>query len=109
MLERRAGRRVTSAEAAPIPKPVPVVIDNVPTAPITAAAPAPPSKPKPKPATQQPAERPAVAAPLVDFARRIAAEHQQAHGEPITPGKSRARLGVSDQLAADLLDRIRTA
>ncbi|MEU6744587.1 hypothetical protein ABZ913_35990, partial [Streptosporangium sandarakinum] len=40
---------------------------------------------------------------LVTFARRVADEHHATHGAPITPETLRARLGVSDQLAADLL------
>jgi hypothetical protein len=51
--------------------------------------------------------RPAVA--LVDFARRVAAEHEQANGQPISRDKLRARLGVSNQLASDLLREIRPA
>jgi Protein of unknown function (DUF2637) len=45
---------------------------------------------------------------LVDFARRVAAEHEQAHGQPITRDKLRARLGVSNQLASDLIHQIRS-
>lgn len=48
------------------------------------------------------------AAVLVDFARRVATEHEQTHGQPITRDKLRARLGVSNQLASDLLHQIRT-
>jgi len=40
---------------------------------------------------------------LLAFARRVAEEHQAKHGKPITRDLLRARLGVSDQLAADLL------
>jgi hypothetical protein len=54
----------------------------------------------------QPEARPAAA--LVDFARRIAAEHHDSHGHPITRDTLRARLGVSNQLASDLLHQIRT-
>ncbi|WP_067806497.1 DUF2637 domain-containing protein [Actinomadura formosensis] len=50
----------------------------------------------------------APAGPLVDFARRIAAEHQTEHGKPITRDALRARLGVSNQLASDLLRQLRT-
>jgi hypothetical protein len=48
------------------------------------------------------------AATLADFARRVAAEHHAAHGQPITRDALRARLGVSSQLASDLLRQIRT-
>lgn len=48
------------------------------------------------------------AAPLVAFARRVDAEHQSEHGRPITRDALRARLGVSNQLASELLRQIRT-
>jgi hypothetical protein len=48
------------------------------------------------------------AGPLVDFARRVATEHQTQHGRPITRDALRARLGVSNQLASDLLRQLRT-
>jgi hypothetical protein len=46
---------------------------------------------------------------LLAFARRVATEHEQRHGRPITRDALRARLGVSNQLASDLLRQIRTA
>ena len=49
----------------------------------------------------------APARPLVDFARRVAAEHERRHGRPITRDALRARLGVSNQLASDLLRQLR--
>jgi Protein of unknown function (DUF2637) len=71
--------------------------------------------PVPVPAAEQsaaaspaPAPAPAAAAPLVEFARRVASEHQDRHGKPITRDELRARLGVSNQLASDLLRQIRT-
>jgi hypothetical protein len=48
------------------------------------------------------------AAALVDYARRIATDHHTKHGRPITRDALRARLGVSNQLASDLLRQIRT-
>jgi hypothetical protein len=45
---------------------------------------------------------------LLDFARRVAQEHQDRHGRPITRDALRARLGVSNQLASDLLRELRT-
>ena len=48
-------------------------------------------------------------AELLTFARRVATEHQNRHGRPITRDALRARLGVSNQLASDLLRQIRTA
>ncbi|MGI5165590.1 DUF2637 domain-containing protein [Spirillospora sp. CA-253888] len=47
------------------------------------------------------------AAPLVAFARRVAAEHHAKHGRPITRDALRARLGVSNQLASELLRQVR--
>ncbi|MGH3344798.1 MAG: DUF2637 domain-containing protein [Carbonactinosporaceae bacterium] len=46
---------------------------------------------------------------LLAFAHRVADEHQTQHGRPITRDALRARLGVSNQLASDLLRQIRTA
>ncbi len=46
---------------------------------------------------------------LVEFARRVAAEHHAKHGKPISRDLLRARLGVSNQLASDLLRTLRTA
>ncbi|MEU8306883.1 hypothetical protein AB0C84_25335 [Actinomadura sp. NPDC048955] len=54
------------------------------------------------------ASSPGAAGPLVDFARRVAAEHESRHGRPITRDALRARLGVSNQLASDLLRQLRT-
>jgi len=53
--------------------------------------------------------RPGPSPALVEFARRVAAEHQAKHGKPITRDLLRARLGVSNQLASDLLRVLRTA
>jgi hypothetical protein len=52
---------------------------------------------------------PLTAGPLLDFARRVADEHESRHGRPITRDALRARLGVSNGLASDLLRQIRTA
>ena len=45
---------------------------------------------------------------LLNFARRVAQEHQDRHGRQITRDALRARLGVSNQLASDLLRELRT-
>jgi hypothetical protein len=44
---------------------------------------------------------------LPALARRAAAEHLRQHGQPITRDALRARLGVSNQAASDLLRQIR--
>jgi hypothetical protein len=46
---------------------------------------------------------------LLDFARRVSAEHHAKHGRPITRDALRARLGVSNALASELLHHVRTA
>ncbi|MEU8394068.1 DUF2637 domain-containing protein [Nonomuraea sp. NPDC048892] len=46
---------------------------------------------------------------LVDYARRVADEHHAKHGEPISADLIRARLGVSEQLAASLLHILQPA
>ncbi|MET8864114.1 DUF2637 domain-containing protein [Nonomuraea sp. NPDC004580] len=73
------------------------------------------SEPRPAvPAPDRPAldtgqdERPGPSPALVDFARRVADEHHTKHGKPITRDALRARLGVSDQLATDLLHTLHT-
>jgi hypothetical protein len=46
---------------------------------------------------------------LLGLARRASAEHQEQHGAPITRDALRARLGVSNQAASDLLRQLRAA
>ncbi|MGP4101802.1 DUF2637 domain-containing protein [Nonomuraea sp. KM90] len=46
---------------------------------------------------------------LIDYAQRVADEHHARHGKPITGDALRTRLGVSSQLATDLLRTLRTA
>ncbi len=96
MLERRA--------AAPRPEPsAPVLtVDAVPCSPSPA--------PALVPVVQDGQDSEAGPSPaLVDYARRVADEHQAKHGKPITRDLLRARLGVSNQLASDLLRTLRTA
>ncbi len=45
---------------------------------------------------------------LLALARRAAAEHHHQHGQPITRDALRARLGVSNQTASELLRQLRT-
>ena len=44
---------------------------------------------------------------LLTAARGAAAEHQDQHGQPITRDALRARLGVSNQAASELLRQLR--
>ncbi|GGK62747.1 SpdA protein [Planomonospora parontospora subsp. parontospora] len=92
MLERRA--------AAPRPRLSPE------PSPMTAAAPSAPAIAPAVDEHQNGAPGPAPA--LLDYARRIVDEHHAKHGKPITCDLLRARLGVSDQLASDLLRHLRT-
>jgi hypothetical protein len=114
MLERRASGRPLVDAVTPFPA-------------AAASSPVPPSFGRPSPAlvpvrddqddaTEPDATRnegPALAgrpaAELLVFARRVADEHHERHGQPITRDALRARLGVSNQLASDLLRQIRTA
>lgn len=97
MIERRAARKESSADRVPA---VPAVLGK--DEPLERV----PDKDEAQPTVLPPAARTAPA--LVDFARRVAAEHQETQGRPITRDTLRARLGVSNQLASDLLHQIRT-
>ncbi|MEU8356331.1 DUF2637 domain-containing protein [Nonomuraea sp. NPDC048882] len=92
MLERRAAHPAPSA-----PEPAPVLVES----------------PEPELApnhVQDENEREADLAPaLVDYARRVADDHHTRHGKPITADALRTHLGVSSQLATDLLRTLRTA
>ncbi|TQS21386.1 MULTISPECIES: DUF2637 domain-containing protein [unclassified Microbispora] len=96
MLERRAAAP-RSAPSAPV-----LTVDAVPSS----------SSPAPAlvPATEDGQDgEPGPSPALVAYARRVADEHQAKHGKPITRDLLRARLGVSNQLASDLLRSLRTA
>ncbi|GAA1506293.1 DUF2637 domain-containing protein [Sphaerisporangium rubeum] len=54
-------------------------------------------------------ENPGPSLELLDYARKIAAEYHTQHSKPISRDVLRARLGVSNQLASDLLRHLRTA
>jgi hypothetical protein len=111
MLERRA---VLGPSPSPAPVPTPI--------PVPDSSPYPDAESRPAPALV-PADAPAVpgqdapgdghepssssSSGLLDYARRIAAEHHAKHGKPITRDTLRARLGVSNRLATDLLRQLR--
>jgi hypothetical protein len=118
MLERRAS--TARRESAPAMT-VPPSFGAVPTVrePVRDAVPA----PSPSPAlgtgrrneqhdSRVPSPAPSAsggpAPALLDFARRVATEHHQRHGRPITRDALRARLGVSNALASELLRHVRT-
>ncbi|MEO3810706.1 DUF2637 domain-containing protein [Sphaerisporangium sp. B11E5] len=54
-------------------------------------------------------ENPGPSPELLDYARKIATEYHTQHSKPISRDALRARLGVSNQLASDLLRHLRTA
>ena len=98
MLERRAstGHPRGQPSAAPGPAgPVLVAVPSQDDSPHGLSGPGRPSRTQTDPA-------------LLEAARHAAAEHQRQHGQPITRDALRARLGVSNQLASDLLRHIRT-
>lgn len=109
MLERRATHQASPA-SAPVQDEPPVLVPAGPPVPArdkpSGSVPAGPGE-QPSPAWPPGGEPARPDDPLLDFARRVAAEHHAAHGQPITRDALRARLGVSNQLASDLLRQIR--
>jgi len=83
MIERRAARR---------PRPVAARDGEAPA----------PGRPSPVPDARDEEDQGVLA-----LARRAAAEHQDQHGQPITRDQLRARLGVSNQAASELLRQLR--
>ncbi|MER5426965.1 DUF2637 domain-containing protein [Streptosporangium roseum] len=104
MLERRA----SEPRPEPFPELVPVP-DAVPkTVPEPAAAVLPPGLAVPdRNGAENGQNGTSTADPLLDYARRVADEHHARHGKPITRDLLRTRLGVSSQLASDLLRTMR--
>lgn len=101
MLERRSsGRRPASSPAA-VPSPAPPSFGRPPDSSE--------DERRDEPEDERVSSGPTPADSLVAYARRVADEHHQRHGRPITRDALRARLGVSNQLASDLLRQIRTA
>ncbi|TMR93034.1 DUF2637 domain-containing protein [Nonomuraea basaltis] len=106
MLERRT--------SGPRPEPSPEAFQS---SPIDVSSRPHPDEPPAVPANDRPAlvpaeddedDRPGPSPALIDYARRVADEHHARHGKPITRDVLRARLGVSNQLASDLLRTLRT-
>ncbi|MFC4535291.1 DUF2637 domain-containing protein [Sphaerisporangium dianthi] len=125
MLERRAvlHRSSSSPEAVPEPVPASVPVPASSSLAVPASAPVPVSSPRPVlqpdpsaalvpdaassvPGKDEPAP---ASGGLLDYARRVATEHHAKHGKPITRDTLRARLGISNQLATDLLRQLRNA
>ncbi|WP_214107249.1 DUF2637 domain-containing protein [Acrocarpospora catenulata] len=113
MLERRA----SSARPEPSPdvlEPSPGQVATSPESSMTTGIPAssldvPSPSPQPVPGHEDGTDTASAPSPaLLDYARRVAEEHHNRHGKPITRDALRARLGVSNQLASDLLRNLRT-
>ncbi|MFF5110414.1 DUF2637 domain-containing protein [Streptosporangium sp. NPDC000509] len=95
MLERRASHRPSSpAVIDPVSVPVPE-IDATPI-------------PAPEAAESSSGNQPGSSPALLTFARRLADEHSAKHGRPVTADLLRTRMGISSDLAADLLRQIAT-
>ncbi|WP_084959571.1 DUF2637 domain-containing protein [Thermoactinospora rubra] len=106
MLERRA----SASRPQDVPQTSPATVTASCSVPETSSAV--PDRPQLVPGSEdepQDERQDGPAAALVDYARRVAAEHHAKHGKPITRDALRARLGVSNQLASDLLRALRTA
>lgn len=110
MLERRATEPCSepSPEVVPVSKIVPAA-DGVPETPAEPATlvPLPGLAIPGRNDTQNGQNDTGTANPLLDYARRVADEHHARHGKPITRDLLRTRLGVSSQLASDLLRTLR--
>ncbi|MEU0521251.1 DUF2637 domain-containing protein [Streptosporangium sp. NPDC006007] len=110
MLERRATEPCSepSPEVVPVSKIVPAA-DGVPETPAEPAAlvSLPGLAVPDRNDTRNGQNDTGTANPLLDYARRVADEHHVRHGKPITRDLLRTRLGVSSQLASDLLRTLR--
>ncbi|MDP9864905.1 MULTISPECIES: DUF2637 domain-containing protein [Streptosporangium] len=104
MLERRASepRPEPSPDLVPVPDAVPEPLAE-PATPVPLPVPAVPDQNGAENGQNDTGTTDA----LLDYARRVADEHHNRHGRPITRDTLRARLGVSSQLASDLLRTLR--
>jgi hypothetical protein len=98
-----------AAAARPVEPPRPAVSSAPSPGPSPSPAPSPASSSSESTSSPKPAESasPGPAPALLDFARRVAVEHETTHGRQITRDALRARLGVSNALASDLLHHLR--
>ncbi|MFC6086798.1 DUF2637 domain-containing protein [Sphaerisporangium aureirubrum] len=92
MLERR------SSATRPAPSPVTV----------TSSSTAPPLVPDHQDDKDDKDDQPGPSPELLDYARKVATDYHTQHHKPINRDTLRARLGVSNQLASDLLRHLRT-
>lgn len=109
MLERRTSAPRPALEHDP--SPVLSSVSDVVFKPASSFVPETVSEPVlvPAPVFTEQDERDKPSSELLDYARRVAEEYQTAHSRPISRDTLRARLGVSYQLASDLLRILRTA
>lgn len=109
MLERRSSDRRPAPSPVVLTPPVPPSFSRPQDEAADKAEDEAPKQGELVPVPDQPPSSAAPADSLVAYARRVATEHQTNHGRPITRDALRSRLGVSNQLASDLLHQIRTA
>ncbi|MEV6867060.1 DUF2637 domain-containing protein [Streptosporangium subroseum] len=104
MLERRASD--PRPEPSPAPVLVPDAVPQTPAEPTALVLPPAPAVPEQND-TENRQNDPGPTSELLDYARRVSNEHHARHGRPITRDALRTRLGVSSQLASDLLRTLR--
>ena len=104
MLERRSS--APRSEPSPAPVPVPNAVPQPSAEPAVPVLPPAPAVPTLN-GTGNGQNGIAPTSELLDYARRVADEHHARHGRPITRDALRTRLGVSSQLASDLLRNLR--
>ncbi|MEU0483460.1 hypothetical protein ABZ260_30260 [Streptosporangium sp. NPDC006013] len=104
MLERRSSD--PRSEPSPAPVPVPDAVPEIVPEPFTAVA-LPGSAVPDQNRAENGQNGTGPTRELLDYARRVADEHHARHGRPITRDTLRTRLGVSSQLASDLLRTLR--
>ncbi|MET8141360.1 DUF2637 domain-containing protein [Sphaerisporangium sp. NPDC005288] len=103
MLERRS----SALRPAPSPDPSSVTVTSSPPVPSSSTASA--LVPGRKDDKDGQDETSGLSSELLDYARKVATDYHAQHDKPISRDALRARLGVSNQLASDLLRHLRTA
>jgi hypothetical protein len=102
MLERRS----SGTHPTPSPDPSPVTVTSSPSVPSSSTAPA--LVPGHQDDQDDKDDQPGPSPELLDYARKVATDYHTQHHKPINRDTLRARLGVSNQLASDLLRHLRT-
>ncbi|MCW2879298.1 MAG: hypothetical protein JWQ95_3398 [Sphaerisporangium sp.] len=107
MLERRSsGRPAPSPDPSSAPSPVAVTSSPSPSTPVPSSSTAPALVPGHR---DDKDDQSGPSPELLDYARKVATDYHTQHHKQISRDALRARLGVSNQLASDLLHHLRTA